>query len=805
MSALRPLLRPRVLGFAALTLADVWLTFVHPHAAPPSDFRVGLMLPAGLAALWLGAWLSQRGRGAPAPGCEGLARPRRVAPLHLAGGILGAIAGTALCASGLPLAGFLIWLLGLGLAAGACPPPAPRRQSAHPRWVPWAMVALALISFGLRQWGLREMPGAVWVDEAEHFKNIFRRPTGAAADPFGLTAHIHVGWTYTSNLYLYTDALLVHWFGLRFEAMKLGSTLPSALAPAAVFLLGLALRRAWMGLLAAVLVATAPWHLIIGRWGHYHVLCAALQILAMALLARGLLRAADHRSWMLAGLTLGLCFHAYLLAPAAVLIALLSAIAAAGAQRRLRGRVIRGLPLLFLGLALTAGPLFATLWREPEKLGERIAQVSVLEAVREQGPWPLLRNTALTAGMLLVRGDANPRHNIAPPEGDWWKAGSWPPAQINPLWSVTLVTAVIFAVRRRREPIPLILVIWLLGGLLPSILSVPAEVPHAYRAQLAVAPAALLVAWVLGLSRPVGLRRGISLTTTALIAGWGLFQFFGEHWQRPASVHAVWGGVDTRLALALRDFDTPEDRAQTALYLENSLDCALIDLLLHTAGYASIERFDITARPWPITRAPHALLAVPAHAHGLAMHATGRSGVRLRDRFGRLESAFFPFNSRQLSADPLAGLRGWLWRFTLADDSIAELPAAWPSPTLMRSATHIEAEGLWWRESDAPLRLRVDTNCPFRLTLAVASPRGEASWTWQADRAPSGPIIYPEPVYPQPGPNQISLVIETEGVAEPRFDLAWIDPATDDVEPIAPEHMLHTPPGEDLGGDAPLP
>ena len=37
----------------------------------------------------------------------------------------------------------------------------------------------------------------------------------------------------------------------------------------------------------------------------------------------------------------------------------------------------------------------------------------------------------------------------------------------------------------------------------------------------------------------------------AVLCAWNLWLFLGVHWRRPASVHAVWGGSDTRLALAL--------------------------------------------------------------------------------------------------------------------------------------------------------------------------------------------------------------------------------------------------------------
>ncbi len=774
---LRRWIAPAAIG--ALALGDVWLTFIRPHDLPPSDFPAALMLPLVLAIVW--RVLSQ----APRRGSrQGVSRLTVLCSVALVGAVM---VGRSWCP---PVLTVGLFTLALCLAIVACPagPRPPRRRV---WWVPWAAVGLFVFAFALRHIGLETMPGGLWVDEAEHFANLFENPTGRAADPFDFTPHLHEGWSYISNLYLYTAAVQVHWHGLSVSGMKLGSTLPSALAPVAVFLLGVAVRRARLGLAAALLVATSPWHLIIGRWGTLHILCATLQIFALASVLRGLHREGDRRAWMVAGIILGLGFHAYLLAPFAVIIAVLPALAAMDLHPHRRARVTRGLPLLLLGMALAAGPLMMTLARDPEKIGGRTAEVSVMGLVEEEGPGVLLDNLRESLIMFLWRGDANPRHNVAPPCNGWW-APERAPAQLHPLWSVTLAIGVLMTLRHRRRLLPVVLLIWLGVGLLPSVLSHPSEVPHAYRAQLTIPAVALLAVWGLGTLT----RRRLRVTAFAvpiIIAILGLSQFFGRHWWAPASVGAVWGGVETRLAETLRHWRTPEERAMTTVLLDRVFSTDPAEMLLHTAGYASVHAVDITDPAWPPIDSEQCLLAVSTAGRGLVSLMTSQEGTALENRFGVTESALFSVDPAIFDSDPLAEARGWRWRITQPGGAVIEVVDDHIPRELFLGSKRIEAEGLWWRHRTNSVRLNLNSNCRGEVRLTTITDRDTARWRW---RLPSLHFLRSDPdaaVFPQPGLSRVYLRLDTALVEDPWIVWQWVNHWTGGPEPVFPHQMLHSP------------
>ncbi|MBN1477337.1 glycosyltransferase family 39 protein [Candidatus Sumerlaeota bacterium] len=780
---------------ALVALADLWFTFLRPHDLPSSDYRVGMLTPSLLLAVLIGVGVGRKS--------ESLSTGKlRRAPLLIGlftWGMAMVIASGRLPSGQVYPLTFTVALFAMGLGFVAAAFPAGQDHlHRRLRWIPWVAVALFVVSFGLRHIGLRSMPGGLWVDEAEHFKNVFLRPEGHTPDPFGLTVHIHEGWAYISNLHLTSVALVVHWFGLSFGAMKLISTLPSALAPVGVFLCGVACRRSRVGLAAAILVATSPWHLIIGRWGNVHVACATLQVFAMAFLLRGLHRRGDQRSWVIAGILLGLCFYAYLLAPVALLIALLSVAAVAATQPDLRRRAVQGAGLMALGLALTAGPLLVTMIRHPETVGERLSQLSVLGDEGDGLVGTLLLNTVDTVGLLIWRGDANPRHNIAPPDAAWWEP-EHVPAQIHLLWTALLLLGVALALLRwRRQPLPLILLIWLVVGLLPSVLCQRAEAPNAYRAQLVIPAVALLSVWsIKAVTRRV--MRGELAVVTIAIAALSLSQFYGQHWRRPASVRAVWGGVETRAALHLREWGSPEWREGTTVFIDESLDTELISLMLHGAGFAHVRRMDITATRGLFARTPRLMLVASRASHAVAELVMGCSGSVIRDRFGLVESVIFSTTQENLPSDPpIAEVRGWAWRITRSDGSWEEIVGdEFPADRAVGADT-VSAEGLWWSPRTRGVRLQVDTNCPYHVALEVLTERGEHGWDWEDRDPPDAPVLHDVLVYPQAGLSRVMLEVDTAGVESPRLAIAWQDLMSGETAPIPAQHLLRQTPDHPL-------
>jgi hypothetical protein len=138
-----------------------------------------------------------------------------------------------------------------------------------------------------------------------------------------------------------------------------------------------------------------------------------------------------------------------------------------------------------LGLALgvglvVAGPLYAYSVRNRTQVAARSYRVSIFNDQEDNGrPWGLrlLLNIPPTLGMMNVRGDANPRHNL-PNE-----------PMTDPLWGALFALGVFYALLNLRDPRAwLAMVLWQIS-LIAGYYSM--EAPQAYRCICAI-PAVLL-------------------------------------------------------------------------------------------------------------------------------------------------------------------------------------------------------------------------------------------------------------------------------------------------------------------------
>jgi len=297
------------------------------------------------------------------------------------------------------------------------------------------------------------------------------------------------GYPGREPLLFYLTALLSHITGLNFYALKLVSALVGIATVPVVYLLGREAYNDAVGLVAALLLAVAKWHVLISRVGFRGIQTALVTALVLLFLLRGLRR--GRRSDLLwAGAFTGLAPYTYTAAlavwPAVVLG--LGLYALAGRARDLV-RVRRSLLLAALVALLVALPMLRYMlvdeegrqnfWRRP------LTRISETETSLpgSQGEL-LLQNVVHTAGMFHVMGDSIFRTNVP-----------YDPHLDTTAGLFFLLGLPLVLLRLRRGGNPLVVVFFVLL-LLPTTLSLafPLEVPGAVRSSGALATVMLFPA-----------------------------------------------------------------------------------------------------------------------------------------------------------------------------------------------------------------------------------------------------------------------------------------------------------------------
>lgn len=261
------------------------------------------------------------------------------------------------------------------------------------------LLAALLAATWLRVHRLPELPPGLHYDEAAN---------GVLAGDIGVRGARPIfipSYTGKEVLFFYLAGGLSRLLGETPFALRLTAALIGVTTTAAAAWLGRELwpRRPWVGVWAAVLLATAFPHLVFSRLGFRVITLPLLISLTLAALWRGARR--DSRPWALAaGALLGLTGYTYL---AARLFPLLIA----GALPLLfwrRGRRGAQQAALVLATALVVvAPLLFYFWRHPEAFWVRIGQVTPGE-----GGAAYLDGLARGLGMFFLQGDPYWRFNI---------------------------------------------------------------------------------------------------------------------------------------------------------------------------------------------------------------------------------------------------------------------------------------------------------------------------------------------------------------------------------------------------------
>jgi 4-amino-4-deoxy-L-arabinose transferase-like glycosyltransferase len=413
-----------------------------------------------------------------------------------------------------------------------------QQQSAR---LPICQCAIILVAFALRVWALDSVPPGLTHDEAAHLHDAQRIWEGAR--PIYLTSAYG-----REPLYDYVSAPLVGLSGMRVLTGRLVSALWGT---ALVGLLYAWVARAFdrpTATLAAALMALSFWPLSTSRQILRSITMPVLLTAALLLFwqavypaprRRGQEAAGRHqrRHFILTGALLGLSCYTYMPARITWLAPTLLGLGLALTDRPRWRRVRAGLGLMLLTMALVAAPLLLYLATHPA-LEVRVAELAApLQALRDGDPGPLWARLRETATLLSHRGDVHWMYNL-----------SGRPL-LPPLWAGSFylgLLILIVGLLRRRRPAYGLLLLWLLLGVAPALVTgLESSALRAIAAQPAVFVIAALPPVVLGrvlwprLSLPAR-RVAVGLTGAALtLLGIGTANDYFNLWA---------GHRDTRVA-----------------------------------------------------------------------------------------------------------------------------------------------------------------------------------------------------------------------------------------------------------------
>ncbi len=191
-----------------------------------------------------------------------------------------------------------------------------------PVYLLFLIIALAAI---LRLYSLGSNPPALFRDEAEKGYTAYSLlktggyiyfetfPTGSHVrfQPFPLFCNVF--GVYTSAIYQYLDVPFVALFGLTVFATRAPACLAGILTVLLTFFLA---KRLWnntrLALIASLLLAISPWHVLFSRWALQGILVPMFLTIALLCFLKGVEQ--RPRYWLLAALLFGISFYSYAVA-----------------------------------------------------------------------------------------------------------------------------------------------------------------------------------------------------------------------------------------------------------------------------------------------------------------------------------------------------------------------------------------------------------------------------------------------------------------------------------------------------------
>lgn len=348
------------------------------------------------------------------------------------------------------------------------------RERPHPAvWL--VLVAVVAFSAALRFWHLGLVPEGIWSDEVDSANDAVRM-LHAPFQPFAPGNFGH-----NPSLYFYAMAGLIAVWGNTIEVVRATSALFGISAVVVVFFLGLRARSAALGLIAAMLMASAPWALTFSRVGMPNIPIPAVTGLGYLFFILAMQRPLG--LWFaLSGCWLGLSLDTY---PGAYLPALVPVLIVFGraAGDPVFARSSRRTKILLpLCLVVAAAPTLTALFLDGSYVLGRIHVTSLLteySGVSDRLS-ALAHNLRAYLFMFTVDGDHNGRHNlVAAP-------------MLDPVAGPLFLLGLGMCMRRWRHWLTLTLLLWFGSNLLSGILSVDYEAPHGARTLGVLAPVLII-------------------------------------------------------------------------------------------------------------------------------------------------------------------------------------------------------------------------------------------------------------------------------------------------------------------------
>ncbi|TSC73036.1 MAG: glycosyl transferase family protein [Parcubacteria group bacterium Gr01-1014_38] len=282
-----------------------------------------------------------------------------------------------------------------------------------------AIGGILLLAAGARLWALTEYPPGLYPDQAANGEDALDILSGNL-QVFSLRNNGR------ESLFFYVVALTVGIFGVGTWPLFLASALCGIATVAATYAAGVRLFGKAAAMLAALFLATNPWHVTLSRTGFRAITVPLFIALTLWGLARVFQAATPRARWtsaILAGLAAGLGFYTYtayraflvflMLAGAIVIVRLFL-------QQSVRDRAQPALlPLAIAGVTAfaVALPLLWFFAAHPGFSFVRAQHVSIFNPDLNNGDpkATLLRMTGRTLRAFVWDGDGNPRHNVPRP------------------------------------------------------------------------------------------------------------------------------------------------------------------------------------------------------------------------------------------------------------------------------------------------------------------------------------------------------------------------------------------------------
>lgn len=373
----------------------------------------------------------------------------------------------------------------------------------------------------------------------------------------------------------YVVALLYKVMGVNLISHRWLTWMAGMISVALAVPLGRRLFGRPVGVIGAALMAVSFWPVMYARFGLRHTLLLPPALACLYLVLRGLeptLEKRGRRDWLQAGVSMGISLLVYYAARAlpAILVAL--GLYLVATQRQLLRARLAGLALALVVGVLVAAPMFVAISQIPA--GEERIQVvgAPMVALLDGDPGPALNTTAGTWGMFTFVGDPEWLYNLSGrPVFDW-------------LTGALFYLGVAGAIWRWRQPRFAFSLIWLLGGLAPAFVSLPAaSFGHTILAQpivyLLAAYGAVLLVQVL-LRRVARPQRLLAAAVCVLIA-WNAaltVDAYGIRWNQEFWVRFLYHADVQDIARWLNDEPAVTDLAITSLVTQQQIDDLALDL-----------------------------------------------------------------------------------------------------------------------------------------------------------------------------------------------------------------------------------